>query len=239
MIVSPDFWLSSLTEKSQENQKDKTNLIIFGCLVLGSFIFAAARAFCFLQAAVRCSERLHDKMTVAILEAPALFFDSNLVGRILNRFSRDTGCMDEVLPKAFLFAIQLVLAMLFSILVPTVANPWLLFVAVPMAVAVVYISQYYLKTSRQLKRLESINRSPVFSHISDTIDGLETIRTRARQKDFEEQFTGMSYSINQLYFTISRFKKDDICLVTGEGQRNDLNISRSDSLILSNTELKR
>lgn len=188
MIVSPDFWLSSLTEESQENQKDKTNLIIFGCLVFGSFIFAAARAFCFLQAAVRCSERLHDKMTVAILEAPALFFDSNLVGRILNRFSKDTGCMDEVLPKAFLFAIQLVLAMLFSILVPTVANPWLLFVAVPMAVAVVYISQYYLKTSRQLKRLESINRSPVFSHISDTIDGLETIRTRARQKDFEEQF---------------------------------------------------
>ena len=96
--------------------------------------------------------------------------------------------MDEVLPKAFLFAIQLVLAMLSSILVPTVANPWLLFEAVPMAVAVVYISQYYLKTSRQLKRLESINRSPVFSHISDTIDGLETIRTRARQKDFEEQF---------------------------------------------------
>lgn len=239
MIVSPDFWLSSLTEESQENQKDKTNLIIFGCLVLGSFIFAAARAFCFLQAAVRCSERLHDKMTVAILEAPALFFDSNLVCRILNRFSKDTGCMDEVLPKAFLFAIQLVLAMLFSILVPTVANPWLLFVAVPMAVAVVYISQYYLKTSRQLKRLESINRSPAFSHISDTIDGLETIRTRARQKDFEEQFTGMSYSINQLYFTISRFKKDVFCLVTGEGQRNDLNISRSDSLILSNTELKR
>ena len=70
--------------------------------------------------------------------------------------------MDEVLPKAFLFAIQLVLAMLSSILVPTVANPWLLFVAVPMAIAVVYIS--------------------------DTIDGLETIRTRARQKDFEEQF---------------------------------------------------
>lgn len=151
IIVSPDFWLSSLTEESQKNQKDKTNLIIFGCLIIGSFIFAAARAFCFLQAAVRCSERLHDKMTVAILEAPALFFDSNLVGRILNRFSKDTGCMDEVLPKAFLFAIQLVLAMLSSILVPTVANPWLLFEAVPMAVAVVYISQYYLKTSRHLK----------------------------------------------------------------------------------------
>lgn len=59
------------------------------------------------------------------------------------------------------------------------------------------------------------------------------------KKILRNSFTGMSYSINQLYFTISRFKKDVICLVTGEGQRNDLNISRSDSLILSNTELKR
>ncbi|PFX18817.1 Multidrug resistance-associated protein 4 [Stylophora pistillata] len=142
VIVSPDFWLSSLTMKSQENQKDKANLIIFGFLVLGSFIFAAARAFCFLQASVRCSKRLHDKMAVAILEAPVFFFDSNPVGRVLNRFSKDTGCMDEVLPKAFLFAIQLVLAMLASILVLTVTNPWLLLVAVPMAIAVVYISRY-------------------------------------------------------------------------------------------------
>lgn len=216
MIVSPDFWLSSLTEESQENQKDKRNLIIFNCLVLGSFILAAARAFCFLQAAVRCSERLHDKMTVAILEAPALFFDSNLVGRILNRFSKDTGCMDEVLPKAFLFAIQLVLAMLSSILVPTVANPWLLFVAVPMAVAVVYISQYYLKTSRQLKRLESINRSPVFSHISDTIDGLETIRTRARQKDFEEQF--YRYVVQYQPVVLYNIKVQERCYLSCHGR---------------------
>ena len=88
VIIAPDVWLSFLTKKSQENQKDKTNLIIFGCLVLGSFIFATIRAYGFLWASLRCSERLHDRMVVAILEAPVLFFDSNPVGRILNRFSR-------------------------------------------------------------------------------------------------------------------------------------------------------
>ena len=236
MIVSPDFWLSSLTEESQENQKDKRNLIIFNCLVLGSFILAAARAFCFLQAAVRCSERLHDKMTVAILEAPALFFDSNLVGRILNRFSKDTGCMDEVLPKAFLFAIQLVLAMLSSILVPTVANPWLLFEAVPMAVAVVYISQYYLKTSRHLKWLESINRSPVFSHISDTIGGLETIRTRARQKDFEEQF--YRYVVQYQPVVLYNIKVQERCYLSCHGRGTEKRFEYL-ALWFSNTEQHR
>ena len=198
VIIAPDVWLSFLTKKSQENQKDKTNLIIFGCLVLGSFIFATIRAYGFLWASLRCSERLHDRMVVAILEAPVLFFDSNPVGRILNRFSKDIGCLDELLPKTFLFSIQLALGMLASVVVPTVTNPWLLFVVVPLAVAVVYISKYYLKTSRQLKRLESINRSPVYSHISETMNGLETIRTRGRQKDFVAQFYRYVFKVSGL-----------------------------------------
>ena len=75
-----------------------------------------------------------------------------------------------------------------SILLPTVTNPWLLLTVVPMTVLFLYITRYYLKTSREFKRLESINRSPVFSHISESIDGLDAIRTRGRQIDFVEQF---------------------------------------------------
>ena len=151
-------------------------------------MFGIIRAFTFLLVSQRCSERLHDKMVVAVLEAPVLFFDSNPVGRIMNRFSKDVGCMDEVLPKTYLMAIQLVLLVFTTVLVPTVTNPWLLFVVVPMTAAVLYISRYYLKTSRELKRSEFICRSPVFSHISETLDGLETIRTRGRQRDFVDQF---------------------------------------------------
>ena len=137
---------------------------------------------------LRCSERLHDKMVVALLQAPVLFFDSNPAGRILNRFSKDVGCMDELLPQRFLFSIQLVLLLFTSVIVPSVANPWLLFAIVPLTVLVLYISKYYLKTSRELKRLESISRSPVFSHISETLNGLDTIRTRRRQREFVDQF---------------------------------------------------
>ena len=188
MIVSPDVWLSFFTRKSPDDQKDMTNLAIYSCLVGASFVFAISRAYGFLVVSLRCSERLHDKMVVAILKAPVFFFDSNPVGRILNRFSKDIGCVDELLPKIFLFSIQLVLLVFASILVPVVTNPWLVLVVVPTTVAVVYISKYYLKTARELKRLESICRSPVFSHLSDTLNGLDTIRTRGRQRDFVDQF---------------------------------------------------
>ena len=114
--------------------------------------------------------------------------------------------MDEVLPTTFLMAIQLVLLVFTTVLVPTVTNPWLLFVVVPMTVLVVYVSRYYLKTSRELKRLESIYRSPVFSHISETLNGLDTIRTRGRQRDFVDRF----YRYVKKYFLIYKGRESRV-----------------------------
>lgn len=187
-MVSPDVWLAYLTNKQQTDQRDSINLGVYGCLVGAAFIFAIIRAYIFLLASLRCSERLHDKMVVAILQAPLIFFDTNPVGRILNRFSKDVGCMDELLPKKFLISLQLILFLLAAILIPAVANFWVLFVIAPLSLIAVYIVRHYLKSSRELKRLESICRSPVFSHISETLNGLDTIRTRGRQNDFINQF---------------------------------------------------
>ncbi|KAL9957080.1 hypothetical protein ACROYT_G038671 [Oculina patagonica] len=187
VAVASDVWLSFLTKEQQKNQRDPTNLTIYGCLVSGAFIFAIMRAYGFLSISLRCSERLHDKMAVAILQAPVLFFDSNPVGRILNRFSKDVGSLDELLPKTFVMAIQYVSVAFTSCLLPILANFWLLVVILPLVALLAYIGRYYLKSSRDLKRVESVCRSPVFSHFSDTLNGLDTIRTRGRQKDFVDQ----------------------------------------------------
>lgn len=157
-------------------------------LVAACFIFAVVRAYGFLMVCLRCADRLHDKMVVAILQAPVLFFDSNPAGRILNRFSNDIGCADELLPKTFLLAVEILLLMCAAVLIPIASNPWLLLVAIPLTVLFVYISKYYMKSARELKRLESICRSPVFSHFSETVRGLSTIRTRGRQSDFIDTF---------------------------------------------------
>ena len=183
-IVAPDLWLSFLAKLNQEDQKNKTYLSVFACLVGACFIFTIVRAYGFFHVCLKCAERLHDKMVVAILQAPVLFFDSNPVGRILNRFSNDIGCVDELLPKTFLAAMQRVLAIFVQILVTVATNVWLMFLVVPISVLVVFLSNYYLKTARELKRLESISRSPVFAHFSETLIGLDTIRTRGRQRDF-------------------------------------------------------
>ena len=184
IIAAPDLWLSFLARLSPEDQKNKAYLSVFACLVGACFIFTIIRAYGFLLVLLKCAQRLHDKMVVAILQAPVLFFDSNPVGRILNRFSNDIGCVDELLPKTFLAAMQRVLAIFVQILVTVATNVWLMFLVVPISVLVVFLSNYYLKTARELKRLESISRSPVLAHFSETVIGLDTIRTRGRQRDF-------------------------------------------------------
>ena len=188
MLVSCDVWLSLLVKKHPEDQKCQRNLYIYCSLVLVSFTFLVFRAFGFYLVSLRCSECLHNKMVAAVLQAPVFFFDSNPIGRIMNRFSKDIGCMDEVLPKTFLRAIQRTLLMFSSILLPTVINPWILFAVVPIALLAGLISRYYLKTSRELQRIESVSRSPVFSHFSETLDGLGTIRTRKKEGDFIDEF---------------------------------------------------
>ena len=188
IIAAPDLWLSFLARLNPEDQKNKTYISVFACLVGACFTFTIVWAYGFLNVCLKCAERLHDKMVVAILQAPVLFFDSNPVGRILNRFSNDIGCVDELLPKTCLAEMQRLLVIFSQILVTVVTNVWLMFLVVPISVLVVLLSNYYLKTARELKRLESISRSPVLAHFSETWIGLNTIRTRGKQTDFVDTF---------------------------------------------------
>ena len=186
ILVSPDWWLLVLTKESTKKTSLKA-FYVYGGLVSGAFVLTIVRSILFFQASITCSKNLHDSMVVAILRSPVLFFDSNRIGRILNRFSKDICSMDELLPSAFFEAIQLILFSCSAIILPAVLNFWILLPACPLIVVFVYLGKYYAKTSREIKRLEAINRSPVFTHFSDTLGGLVTIRSFSMQDDFKKK----------------------------------------------------
>ena len=188
VIISPDVWLSYLAKDSLKQQQKTSNQTIYASLAVGSFLVAIIRLFLFFFASLKSSEGIHDKMVAATLHAQLSFFDTNPTGRILNRFSRDVGSMDEQLPISFAIAIQYLFFVFAAAIIPAIANVWLLFVLVPTLVVFVIFARYYLKTSRELKRLESICRSPVFAHFSETMTGLDTIRTRGMEEKFINQF---------------------------------------------------
>ena len=169
-------------------QRNSTSLSIYAGLVCGSLVFYFVCAFVFFYSSLRSSEHLHDEMVSSVLHAPVLFFDINPAGRILNRFSQDVGSMDEELPTKLVVLIITFLWLIFSVLLPVVISFWVLLIIIPFVGLFVYLSRYYIRTSRELTRLESACRSPVFSHFSETMTGMDTIRAQKMENEFIDQF---------------------------------------------------
>ena len=177
-----------MTEMPFKQQKSCTTLLVYGSIVTGSLFLTLISSFCFYLAALKASENLHDQMTKAVLKAPVLFFDTNPVGRILNRFSKDVGCMDDILPRKFLFAIQLCLYFFNATILSALSNVWLFITCAPLTVLFIYLAKYYLRSAREIRRLEAITCSPVYSLIADSLAGLEIIRSSEMEDDFLQKF---------------------------------------------------
>lgn len=116
------------------------------------------RSFAFFGTCMRASMRLHDRMFRSISRATMRFFNTNTSGRVLNRFSKDMGAVDEVLPTALIDCIQIGLSLLGIIVVVAIANVWLLIPTVVIGIIFYYLRVFYLATSRSVKRLEGISK---------------------------------------------------------------------------------
>ena len=182
-----------------EQQRSHITLLVYASMVTMSLLLTAASSFCFYLAAINASENLHDEMTEAVIKAPVLFFDTNPVGRILNRFSKDIGCMDDLLPGQSLFTVQLLFFVLSGIILSAVSNVWLFIVCVPLMVFFIFLAKFYLRSSREVRRLEAMACSPVYSCIADTVAGLEVIRSSV----MEEAFISRLYrSVSDVYLVV-------------------------------------
>ncbi|KAK7893415.1 hypothetical protein WMY93_022567 [Mugilogobius chulae] len=137
---------------------------------------------------VRSSQSLHNSMFSAVLRCPVRFFDINPIGRILNRFSKDIGQMDSVLPITFEDFYQLFLQNVGVIVVAASVIPLILVPVVFLLLLFLYLRRFYLQTSRDIKRLEATTRSPVFSHLSSSLQGLWTIRAFSATDRLQQQF---------------------------------------------------
>ena len=192
-----------MTEMPHEQQRNYLTLLVYGSIVTVSLLLTTASSFYFYLTTLKASENLHDKMTIAVIKAPVLFFDTNPVGRILNRFSKDIGCMDDQLPGQFLRAVQLCLYFISATILSAVTNVWLFITCTPLTVLFIYIAKYYLKSSREIRRLEALTCSPVYSLIADSVEGLEVIRSSLMEENFLQKFYKLVYENVFEYFRSS------------------------------------
>ncbi|EDV26685.1 uncharacterized protein TRIADDRAFT_22415, partial [Trichoplax adhaerens] len=193
---------SILNEKSIFGLTNGTTIIIYSCLLIGSWILTSARCILCIKLVMDSARSFHHRMLKSILEAPIYFFDTNPVGRVLNRFSKDLSSIDGELPFTTLQVIQVILKCNPVIGVILVFNPWVLIPAVVLVISFIFIRSYYLSLSREVTRLAAVASSPIYSHISTTLHGLTTIRALKSEELFMKQF--ISYQDNHTKAAIVR-----------------------------------
>jgi len=132
------------------------------------------------------SKTLHELLTTSVMLSLCSWFDSTPIGRIINRFSQDISTIDTGLIEALYGFIRCVLETLLIIGVITYSLPYLLIAFIPIMFFTIWISYQYLHISRELKRLESLMKSPVFILFSETLQGLAVVRSfHAEQRFFQ------------------------------------------------------
>ncbi|TRZ25150.1 hypothetical protein HGM15179_001958 [Zosterops borbonicus] len=160
-------------------------LIVYGCIAGANSLFTIIRAFLFACGALRAAAVIHNRLLQRVLKATVSFFDTTPTGRILNRFSSDLYCVDDSLP----FMLNIFLANLYGLLgmlvIMTCGLPWVGLVLLPLAVVYFFIQRYYRFSSRELKRLYTVTLSPIYTHFSETLSGLSTVRAMRAAKRFE------------------------------------------------------
>uniref|UniRef100_A0A671RW81 Multidrug resistance-associated protein 4 n=1 Tax=Sinocyclocheilus anshuiensis TaxID=1608454 RepID=A0A671RW81_9TELE len=192
---------------------------IYAGLTGATVIFSFMRFLIMFNALVNSAETLHNRMFNSILRTPVRFFDINPIGRILNRFAKDIGHLDSLLPWTFVDFIQVFLQIIGVIAVASSVIPWILIPVIPLLIAFLFLRRYFLRTSRDVKRIESTTRSPVFSHLSSSLQGLWTIRAFKAEERFQQTFDAHQDLHSEAWFlflTTSRWfavRLDGMCSV--------------------------
>ncbi|KAK7534369.1 multidrug resistance-associated protein 1 [Phyllosticta citribraziliensis] len=139
--------------------------------------------FCSIEA----SRKLHERMAFAIFRSPMSFFETTPTGRILNRFSSDIYRVDEMLARTFNMLFVNSARAVFTLAVVSASTPVFIALIVPLGALYLYIQRYYLRTSRELKRLDSVSKSPIYAHFQESLSGISTIRAYRQQDRFAQE----------------------------------------------------
>ncbi|KAI8979516.1 hypothetical protein BDF20DRAFT_906115 [Mycotypha africana] len=165
-------------------------LSIYCLITLSNIIVGSARFAVLFWGVLAANRSLYAELLHRVFRAPLRFFDTTPVGRILNRFSKDFETIDSSIPNDLMnFVIQWVIIISSMFTVGSVLPIFLLPMVVVAAVNI-WLGVKFVSASRELKRMDSVTRSPLFSNFTETIIGISTIRAYGATRRFLREMLG-------------------------------------------------
>jgi ABC-type multidrug transport system fused ATPase/permease subunit len=148
---------------------------------------------------LKASSSLFEKLLDSVLHARLQFFDSVPLGHITNRFSKDVEVVDQAIPGFAISALQLIASITMILIFISAVLPAFLVVAVFICVAYYFILAVYINGARDFKRIEAVQRSPLFQQFGETLSGYISIRAYNHTSIFTAQHRKLIDRLNQPY----------------------------------------
>ncbi|XP_039741515.1 multidrug resistance-associated protein 1 [Pteropus medius] len=185
-----NYWLSIWTDDPIVNgtqMHTEVRLGVYGALGILQGVTVFGYSMAVSIGGILASSRLHLALLQNILRSPMSFFERTPSGNLVNRFSKELDTVDSMIPQV----IKMFLGSLFNVvgacIIILLATPIAAVIIPPLGLIYFFVQRFYVASSRQLKRLESVSRSPVYSHFNETLLGVSVIRAFADQERFIRQ----------------------------------------------------
>uniref|UniRef100_A0A8D2DCB9 Uncharacterized protein n=1 Tax=Sciurus vulgaris TaxID=55149 RepID=A0A8D2DCB9_SCIVU len=192
--IGQNLWLSAwakeakhLNDFTEWKQIRSNKLNIYGLLGLIQGLFVCSGAYVLTRGSLTASRTLYAQLLSNVLHLPLQYFETNPIGQIINRFTKDMFIIDVRFHYYLRIWLNYTLDIVGTVLVIMGAFPLFIVGIIPLVLLYFTIQRYYIASSRQIRRLSGASRSPVISHFSETLLGVSTIRAFGHEQRFIQQ----------------------------------------------------
>ncbi|KAF8428575.1 hypothetical protein EV426DRAFT_584868 [Tirmania nivea] len=190
----------SSTERDNHNVNVMYYLTVYALIGFAYMATSLLRECIVFAGSLRASRKIHDQLLHAVMRAKFRFFDSTPLGRIINRFSKDLEAVDQEVAPVALGMIHSIATVVAIVVLITVITPGFIVAGIFVSALYCLIGAFYIRASRDLKRLESIQRSPLYQHFGETLAGVATIRAYGDERRFVRENLHKIDCHNRPYF---------------------------------------
>ncbi|XP_035948562.2 multidrug resistance-associated protein 1-like isoform X1 [Halichoerus grypus] len=192
--IGQNLWLSAWVKEAKHKNEFRewkqirsNKLNIYGLLGLMQGLFVCSGAYILTRGSLAASRTLHTQLLDNVLHLPLRFFETNPIGQIINRFTKDMFIIDIRFHYYLRTWVNCTLDVIGTVLVIGGALPLFILGVIPLVFLYFTIQRYYVASSRQIRRLTGASRSPIISHFSETLSGVSTIRAFGHEQRFIQQ----------------------------------------------------
>lgn len=193
-------WLSFWTAHKFAGKSNGFYIGFYVMFTVLAFVFVSVQFMVLAYMTIKASTVLNIKAVERVLRVPMAYMDTTPMGRIINRFTKDTDTLDNEIGNQLRMVVYIFSNIVGVLILCVIYLPWFA-IAIPALVFIfVAISNFYQSSGREIKRLEAVQRSLVYNNFNETLSGMDTIKAYKREAMFVDKNSTLLNTMNESYY---------------------------------------